>query len=418
VSEAKPKLAIIANAPSPYRLHQHKRLAHEIPEIELHSIFTHEFNVFPWKLEFDPAIHPVIFGPGEYAKGRSHPKRFVREWRRGGRIIRWMKEERPDVVSMIGFADAARVRVLRYVRRQGIPHFIFGDSNVHGDLATGAARLIKNFFLKRMIAGATGVLCCGQFGDRYFQRYGSRPESTFYVPQEPDYDEIASVGPDEVQAIRRAFGFDENRRRIVFMGRLAQVKRVDLLIDAFVQIAPDRPEWDVVIVGSGPLEAELKARIPDSLADRFIWTGFIDEQRRVTAVYKACDLLCLPSTYEPWALVINEAAACGLAMVSSDVVGAAAELVRDGQNGRVFKTGDVNALTEALRDATDPANIDRYKAGSDVVLRDWRTTTDPVDGYRKALIHAGLNIPPPPATSTGGPPGQYLRFVSKECASA
>ncbi len=400
---SKPKLAIIANAPSPYRLHQHKRLAHEIEEIELHSLFTHEFNVFPWKLDFDPAIHPQIFGPGEAAKGRSHPKRFLREWKRGGRIIKWLEAEKPDVVSVIGFADAARVRVLGYLHRNNIPHYIFGDSNVHGDLATGAARVFKTYFLKRMIARATGVICCAQFGDQYFRRYGSRPEATFYVPQEPDYDEIASVGADEVEAEREKFGLVENRRRIVFMGRLVPVKRVDLLIDAFARIADDRPDWDVVIVGSGPLEDELRERIPDGLRDRFIWTGFIDEQRRVSAIYKACDVLCLPSTYEPWALVINEAAACGVAMVSSDVVGAAVELVRDGINGYQFKTGYVDALTEALGRATDADAIDRLKAGSGEVLADWRLTTDPVDGYRKALIHAGLDISPPPPTSTGGP---------------
>ncbi|GAB4385233.1 MAG: hypothetical protein Kow0022_10360 [Phycisphaerales bacterium] len=413
MSERKPKLAIIANAPSPYRLHQHRRLAHEIPEIELHSIFTHEYNVFPWKLEYDPAIHAQHFGPGEYAKGRSSPRRFPREWKRGGRIIAWLRQERPDVVVLIGFADAARFRIMRYLRAHRVPHYIFGDSNVYGDRARGLARLIKTFFLRRMIRGATGVLCCGQLGDRYFQRYGSRPEATFYVPQEPDYGEIDAVGPDEVEAVRRRFGLADNRRRIVYTGRLAEVKRVDLLIDAFVRIAAERPEWDVVIVGAGPLEEQLKSRIPAGLADRFIWTGFIDEQRRVTAVYKACDLLCLPSIYEPWALVINEAAACGLAIVSSDIVGAAVELVRDGQNGRLFKSGDLDDLTRALRDATDASRIDQYKHQSRVVLADWRTTTDPVDGYRKALIHAGVNVPAPPASSTGGPKGQHQRFAER-----
>jgi glycosyltransferase involved in cell wall biosynthesis len=399
----KPKLAIIANAPSPYRLHQHKRIAHEITEIELHSIFSHEYNVFPWKLDFDPQIHPQIFGPGEYASGRSHPKRFIREWKRGGRIIRWIKAEKPAVVVVIGFADAARVRILSYLHRHQIPHFIFGDSNAHGDRATGFARSFKTFFLTRMIGRASGVVCCATLGDRYFQTYGSKPETTFYVPQEPDYEEIASVSPSEVADAKQRFGLADGRRRIAFSGRLARVKRVDLLIDAFVRIADERPQWDVVLLGSGDLEADLKSRIPERLASRFIWTGFVDEQRRVTAVYKACDVLCLPSIFEPWALVINEAAAAGLAMVSSDVVGAAIEIVRDGQNGFIFRSGDLDALADALLKVTHPDDIDRYKAGSATVLADWRTTTDPVDGYRKLLLSAGLNVTPPPATSTGGP---------------
>lgn len=403
---SKPKLAIVANAPSPYRLHQHKRIAHEIAEIELHSLFSHEYNVFPWKMECDPAIHAQVFGPGEYAAGRSRPKRFIKEWKRGGRIIQWMRQAKPEAVVVIGFADAARVRILSYLHRNRIPHFIFGDSNYHGDNAKGLARTFKTFFLTRMIRRATGVVCCASLGDRYFQTYGSTPDRTFYVPQEPDYAEIASVGQDEVAAIKQSLGLRDGRRRIVFSGRLAPVKRVDLLIDAFARIADERPQWDVVILGSGVLEADLKARVPEALRDRFIWPGFIDEQRRVTAVYKACDVLCLPSTYEPWALVINEAAAAGLAMVSSDVVGAAIELVRDGQNGFIFRSGDLNALTESLRKVTSSDDIERYKTGSADVLRDWRTTTDPVDGYRRILLAAGLKITPPPASSTGGPKGR------------
>lgn len=415
---SRPKLAIIANAPSPYRLQQHRRLAHEIKEVELHSVFTHEYNVLPWKLEFDPEIHHQMFGPGEYAKGRSHPKRFLREWRRGGQIIRWLEQEKPDAVSVIGFADAARVRVLRYLYRNEIPHFIFGDSNVHGDFATGLARVFKTFWLRRMIGRATGVLCCGQFGDQYFQRYGSRPDATFYVPQEPDYGEIASVGPGEVEAERARYGFAPDRRRLVFSGRLVPGKRVDQLIDAFAQIADERPDWDLVIIGSGPSEDELRARVPERLKQRLLWTGFIDEQRRVAAIYKSCDLLCLPSTNDAWALVINEAAACGLAIVVSDAVGAGAELVRNGQNGWVFKTGSLEDLTKALRDATEPHNIERYKSKSGEVLADWRTTTDPVDGYRKALIRAGLKITPPPPASTGGPRASARRAEATEARPA
>jgi glycosyltransferase involved in cell wall biosynthesis len=315
----------------------------------------------------------------------------------------WLEREKPDAVSVIGFADAARVRVLGYLHRKRIPHFIFGDSNVHGDFATGLARVFKTFWLRRMIGRATGVLCCGQYGDQYFQRYGSRPEATFYVPQEPDYDEIASVGPEEVAAERERYGFADGRRRIVFAGRLVPGKRVDQIIDAFARIADERPQWDVVIIGSGPLEEELRARVPERLRDRFLWTGFIDEQRRVAAIYKSCDLLCLPSTNDAWALVVNEAAACGLAIIVSDAVGAGPELVRNGENGWIFRTGDLDDLVRAFRDATDPARIDRYKAGSVAALADWCTTTDPVDGYRKALLYAGLKITHPPPTSTGGP---------------
>jgi glycosyltransferase involved in cell wall biosynthesis len=100
--------------------------------------------------------------------------------------------------------------------------------------------------------------------------------------------------------------------------------------------------------------------------------------------------LVLPSDYEPWALVIIEAAAAGLAILRSDVVGAAAELVRDGRNGRVFPPGDLDALVSAMRDVTHPDRIDAMKAASAEVLLEWQMRGDPVNGVRHALQRAGV----------------------------
>jgi glycosyltransferase involved in cell wall biosynthesis len=110
----------------------------------------------------------------------------------------------------------------------------------------------------------------------------------------------------------------------------------------------------------------------------------------VTAIYKASDVLVLPSDFEPWALVINEAAAAGMAVVASSVVGAAAELVRDGVNGRVFPPGDLRALADCLLDVTDPARVDAMKAASEGVLADWRRVADPIAGLRRGLEANGV----------------------------
>jgi glycosyltransferase involved in cell wall biosynthesis len=105
----------------------------------------------------------------------------------------------------------------------------------------------------------------------------------------------------------------------------------------------------------------------------------------ISAICRASDVLCLPSDYEPWALVINEAAAAGQAIVASQVVGAAAELVRDGLNGRVFPTGDLKALVATLFEVTAPNRIDAMRANSAAILADWRARADPIDGLRAAL---------------------------------
>ena len=88
--------------------------------------------------------------------------------------------------------------------------------------------------------------------------------------------------------------------------------------------------------------------------------------------------------------MINEAPAAGLAIVSTDVAGASAELVRDGINGRLFPAGNLPQLTAALLDVTATENIERYKNASKEVLDDWRKRSDPIDGLRRALRSVGI----------------------------
>ncbi len=121
---------------------------------------------------------------------------------------------------------------------------------------------------------------------------------------------------------------------------------------------------------------------PDRLRDRVIWGGHVSDAATLAAIYRATDLLVLPSDHEPWALVINEAAAAGLAIVSSNVPGASAELVRDGRNGHIFPAGDVAALADCLRDATRSDKIDAMKSESPRILAEWRQTGDPIQGLR------------------------------------
>ena len=90
----------------------------------------------------------------------------------------------------------------------------------------------------------------------------------------------------------------------------------------------------------------------------------------------------------------------GLAIVASDAVGAAAELVRDGVNGGAFTAGRLQALTEKLLLATDPERIETLKAGSNTVLEEWRRIADPVQGLREAL-HAGPDTSRSPAGCRG-----------------
>ena len=378
-------LAIVSNCLTPYRLAAHTRIARELSDVRLSSVFTHEQGDAAWSLSPPAEINPVMFGPGEPVADQPRRSNALKEWRRGGRIIRWLLENKIDVVAMMGYNDLGRVRIMRWCRRRGLPYLLWGDSNARGDLATGVRKAIKSAVVTPLVMGAAGVLVCGRLGREYFLNYGASPERIFYFPYEPDYSIIENTTEAAIKSARQNLGLAPDRRRLIFAGRLVPVKRVDLLIDAFATVARQRPQWDLVIVGAGPLRDELRARVPADLASRVTWAGFIAEPAMMAAVYRACDVLVLPSDYEPWGVVVNEATAGGLAVVCSDVVGAGYELVRDGVNGQVFHAGDLMGLRVALASVTDAGTIDQMKGKSRSVLADWRRDADPVAGLAKAV---------------------------------
>ncbi|HTL27797.1 MAG TPA: glycosyltransferase family 4 protein [Tepidisphaeraceae bacterium] len=395
-STTRPTLAVICNSLPPYRVHVQERLAREL-DVNLFSLVTHEGTDRRWKFNPPPGINPVSFGLDRAGCGHWFN---LAAYRKGGEVIEWLRANRADCVVIFGYSDATRVRVIRWCHRNGVPCFVWGDSNILGDRATGAKAAAKEWFVSTVLSWCTGALACGQRGVAYFEKYGVPRERIFLFPNEPDYELIRRVSDESLDAVKQRYRLARGRRRMIYSGRLTQVKRVDLLIDAFAAVANERSEWDLIIAGDGELKLSLQARVPADLKDRIIWTGFLDDQQALSAFYRLSDVLVLPSDFEPWALVINEAAAAGLAIVSSSVVGAVPELVQDGVNGRLFEPGDLESLKRALLDTTMSGKLEQYKSASSIVLENWRKVSDPVNGLKQALKFASRNS----ATQAARPP--------------
>ena len=386
-------LAIMQPVPRPDRAHLHARIADELPGVVLHSIFYRSGWDFTWTLEMPERTHPVSFaGKNDALPALRWWGRPFHDWRKSRRIIAYLREHRIKALVLHGYNHLIAIQLIRYCNRHGIGVFMRSDSNIRGDRPRSAPQA----WLKRRLVGwvvrhCDGVMPMGQLGQAYFEKYGADLKRCFWVPYEPNYDYYGSVDAQALEAFRAEHGLSADRRHLLFSGRLIPVKRVDLLIDAFARIAEERPEWDLVIAGDGPLREALEQRVPEPLRQRVRWLGFCDMEPMVRA-YHAADVLVLPSDYEPWGVVLNEAMAAGLAVVASDVVGAAYDMVSDRVNGRLFTSGDVTEFAEALRDVTDPERHDAYRRAVPDVLAEWRRRADPVEGIRKALASLGISV--------------------------
>ena len=268
--------------------------------------------------------------------------------------------------------------------------FSYGRLQHLGRCAARSQTVLKHLVVGQAIRWSSGVMPCGEYGRLLFERYGATRDRTFMFPLISDLELFGHAPSDAVRQVQQECALDPQRRRILYCGRMMQVKRPDLTVSAFVALADERPEWDLVFVGDGALREATAASIPPRLRNRVKWLGLVHDTTKLASIFALCDVLVLPSDKEPWGMVLIEAAAAGLALVTTDIVGASPELVSDGENGRIFRPGDLNAFITALRDVTKPDRIDEMKANSRRVLARWMAESDPVDGFRAAMESCGL----------------------------
>ena len=168
------------------------------------------------------------------------------------------------------------------------------------------------------------------------------------------------------------------------VARLAPEKGLDVLVRAVA--AADDPRLVLVVAGEGPERARLE-RARRRAGVRLVLAGDVDWER-IVELYVAADVFALLSEREPWAVVVNEAAACGLPLVLSDRVGAAHDLLRDGENGALVRAGDVDAAAQRLRElAADPELRRAQGARSRELARDWGYGPS-VEGFLEAVREA------------------------------
>jgi len=389
--KSKATVALVNTGLPPFRVHAHQRFAEEIPEIRVLTVLTHGDASRVWNHERPESIGFVDVTNGD----RECDTTLKKDWARGKQIIDLIRREDVKAVVLGGYNDFGRLRVLNWCRRHRVPIFLWADNNIASDRLASARRgklwsYLKRSFVANVIDQCDGCIACGSLGRQYWEYYGAKPEKVFISPYEPDYRLVQDIPAEELVQARKDYRLAKERRRIVFSGRLAPVKRLDLIIDAFAAIASERPDWDLVIVGDGELRSELESRVPESLVDRVIWTGFLGTQVEISKIYRISDILVLASDREAWGLVVNESVAAGMAVVANEVVGAAAELVVDGKNGRIIRQGSLESLREGLLKVTCPGTIDAMKTASSEVLAAWRRRGDPVIGLRKALAFANV----------------------------
>jgi glycosyltransferase involved in cell wall biosynthesis len=188
-------------------------------------------------------------------------------------------------------------------------------------------------------------------------------------------------------AVRASWGATPTTKVILFCAKLQPWKRPNDLLKAFA--SANQPDSLLVFAGEGPLRSQLEDEARSlGIFERVRFLGFVN-QSELPAIYSASDLMVLPSDYEPFGVVVNEAMLCGCAVAVSDRVGAARDLVTPVNRSFVFPSGDVAALAQLLRSfVADPALLVEYREAAARRIAAWSPAENvaaTVDAVRRGV---------------------------------
>ncbi len=162
----------------------------------------------------------------------------------------------------------------------------------------------------------------------------------------------------------------------LFCGQMIARKGLDTLLDAFSTL-PNAAR--LLLVGREAELPGLLSALPAEVRARVEYAGF-QSPDALPAFFARADVFVLPSRYDGWGVVVNQALGAGLPIIASDQVGAACDLVHEGENGFVFPAGNKIVLAEKMRTFIETTELSRHCAAASAALAaDWH----PAAGARK-----------------------------------
>jgi glycosyltransferase involved in cell wall biosynthesis len=342
------KLAIVVTHPIQYYTPVFELLA---KEIDLMVFYTNQ-KKYNYDKEFNRSICWDIPLLANYKHEFTQPDT----------IIRKITAFTPDYLLVYGWAPKGHLKLLRHFKGK-IKILFRGDSTLLKKVPSWKS-VLKEILLKWVYTHVDVAYYTGSNNREYFIKYGIKEDKLLFLPHA--IDNVRFATPQSNTDIRKNLNIDPEEILILFTGKFNSNKNVLLLLKAFVEI--NLANTHLLFVGGGILEQSL---IKAAKKHPNVHVVPFQNQQIIPAYYQACDLFCLPSKNESWGLSINEAMACGKAVLVSDQCGAATDLINR-KSGKIFKSNDVEDLKTKLKDLLNNHFL-RKNAGIHAknIIREW-----------------------------------------------
>ncbi len=287
------------------------------------------------------------------------------------RLESLLDESRAEVVAIAGWSAPWALAALAWCRRAGVPAVLMSDSSAEDAPRTPLKEAIK----RRVVGLYQAALVAGTRHQDYVTSLGMPPDRVFLGYDVVDNDHF-SAGADRARQdaveVRRRLGLPE--RYFLASARFIPKKNLSRLLAAYARYRDDAGDqaWHLVLLGDGPLRAELEAEITRlGIAGHVLLPGFL-QYRELPAYYGLAGAFVHASTVEQWGLVVNEAMAAGLPVLLSERCGCAPDLLQPGVNGYTFDPCDTHALAQRMAQlAAAEGDRDAMAAASRRIIGRW-----------------------------------------------
>lgn len=355
-----------------------------LSDFSLHAHYEQAFNhTFKWDVALTDGyaweVLPRLF------LGASRP---LRPWWPVGSLRRRLREGRFDAVWVHGWGHVALCQAVREAAALGLPVLLRGESLPDFQSSRALRRKFRDAFCHRLFERVAGFLCIGAHNRDFYTQFGVEKDRLFSMPYAVDnafFQARCAEARPQRESLRQSLGLRSGRPVILFAAKFTTVKAPGELLSAFAcvynRFAADSAPY-LLFVGDGPLRDTLEEQARP-LGDAVRFPGFRN-QSELPAFYDLCDVFALPSRFEPWGLVVNEAMNAGRPVIVSDRVGAAPDLVENGVNGFVYPSGDVDELASRLRGILESSAL-RVKMGERGLER---ITSWDFEADRRGLVDA------------------------------
>lgn len=316
-------LTIWMNMPSFYQIDLYRDLV-RTQAVDLQVIFGQDIEQRRTSLGWRSPLVDVNF-PYSILKGRQSIGEAIR--------LAWRQKDRLHIVNGI-WAVPSLSAVLAVLRASNSRYLIYSEGPNPLKKVRPLVSTVKAQYARR-IAHQGGILGIAEFSRQFYRQFGF-PEKYVY--------EFGYFEAEPTLHLQRA---QTDVVELIFVGQLIHRKGIDLLLQAFANLYRAEPRLRLTLIGDGEQRSEYEAQADDlGVAQAVCFKGIVPSDKIREYIAAAC-LLVLPSRFDGWGIVANEALSVGVPVVISDMCGAA-ELIQHEIDGYVFPSEDTNALYECL----------------------------------------------------------------------